>query len=325
MNANRDIWVLGDDRPGNTNQAIALAQELGHPYTVKYLQYNKYRLLPNWFLAKKPLHVNKDILQALLSCPAPGIIISSGRRMASLAVYLKKYFRSDIKIIQIMNPCLDFKNFDSVILPQHDKIRQITPNIIRIVGALTNIHSRLDQETKILEEHYPEIKNFIAVIIGGSSRQFKFNTKDVESFSQILQNIAKNQPLPFFISFSRRTPAIVKEIIMNNFAKWPNVIYDPSSKKPNPYVGLLGQAKYVIVTADSISMCSEAASSGKPLYIFYNEDFNLRKHRFFIQQLMDLGIAKKLDESVNFLQEYHYKPLHEVRKVAELVAAQIGL
>lgn len=325
MSANRDIWVLGDDRPGNTNQAIALAQELGYPYTIKYLQYNKYGLLPNWLLAKKPLHIKDSILQALLSSSAPGIIISSGRRMASLAVYLKKYFRSDIKIVQIMNPCLDFNNFDSVILPQHDKIRQITPNIIRIVGALTNIHSRLEYETKILEEHYPEIKNFIAVIIGGNSKQFKFTEKDTAHLSQIMQNIAKNQSLPFFISFSRRTPEIVKRVITDNFAKWPNVIYDPSSKKPNPYIGLLGRAQYVIVTADSISMCSEAASSGKPLYIFYNKDFNLRKHRFFMQQLMDLGIAKKLDESIQFLQEYHYKPLHEVRKVAELVTIQIGL
>ena len=36
----------------------------------------------------------------------------------------------------------------------------------------------------------------------------------------------------------------------------------------NPYYGLLGQADKVVVTADSISMVTEACASGRPVYLF---------------------------------------------------------
>ena len=66
-------------------------------------------------------------------------------------------------------------------------------------------------------------------------------------------------------------------------------------------------------------MCSEAASTGKPIYVFCPQNFKLKKHRFFIQQLADLGIVKILEQNTTFLVKYSYEPLHEIDKVVEIV------
>jgi hypothetical protein len=45
----------------------------------------------------------------------------------------------------------------------------------------------------------------------------------------------------------------------------PAFIWDGAGE--NPYFGLLGLADAVLVTADSVSMVSEAAASGKPVHV----------------------------------------------------------
>lgn len=313
-----DIWILLDNRTGNDNQAIALAEEIGLGYEIKNIKYNFFGKLPNFLFKFNPFHINKTILNSLDFNKLPKIIISSGRRTAPLALYLKKKSNNNLKIVQIMKPNTATSEFDLVIIPQHDNIREISPNIIKIIGALCNIKLKLEIGGEELYKHYPDIKNFIAVVIGGDTKKYKFTTSIAELFSEILTKISLNHASPFFISFSRRTPRAVKEIIKKHFP-WPHAIYDPDQDGYNPYIGMLSKADYIITTADSISICSEVASTGKPLYIFCPNKFKLKKHRFFIQQLIDLGIARKIEESTNFLETYSYKPLYEVKKVAEII------
>ena len=84
------IWVLIDNRIGNANQALALAAKLNVSYQVKNFQYNSFAILPNFLLGLWPIHVKRSVLDELKSQDAPDIIISSGRRTAPLAIYLKK-------------------------------------------------------------------------------------------------------------------------------------------------------------------------------------------------------------------------------------------
>ena len=66
-------------------------------------------------------------------------------------------------------------------------------------------------------------------------------------------------------------------------------------------------------------MCSEAASTGHPLYIYTPERFASKKHKYFTQQLIDLGIARAIGAKSPALQEYNYTALDEVSKVAKAV------
>ena len=205
------------------------------------------------------------------------------------------------------------------VFPHNDDFK----NIIPINGAINNVTAKFAATSLELQKHYPNLKQFIAVIIGGNNKKFNFNKDEAVLFSSLLNKIYTNLKIPFFISFSRRTPQAVKSIIKNNMPA-STIIYDPNEDTGyNPYIAMLSKAKYIISTADSISMCSEAASSGKPLYIFCPPNFNSSKHKIFIKQLVKQKIARIFDEAVISLEEYNYKPLNEAERVAEIIKSLI--
>ena len=45
------IWVLVDNRIGNANQAIVLAEKLGQPFEIKHINYNHFAKFPNSILS----------------------------------------------------------------------------------------------------------------------------------------------------------------------------------------------------------------------------------------------------------------------------------
>uniref|UniRef100_A0A2P2JNK9 Mitochondrial fission protein ELM1 n=1 Tax=Rhizophora mucronata TaxID=61149 RepID=A0A2P2JNK9_RHIMU len=63
------------------------------------------------------------------------------------------------------------------------------------------------------------------------------------------------------ISFSRRTPEMVSKILVQEFCTNPKVkIWD--GEGPNPHLGHLAWADAFVISADSVSMLSEACSTG---------------------------------------------------------------
>ena len=308
-----DIWVLVDNRTGGANQALALASRLSPRHQVKNIEYNNFSSLPSFVLVSWPINIKRSVLNKLKSQNPPDIIVSTGRRTAALAIYLKKRFNNKIKVVQIMRPGLNPKLFDLIILTQHDNYNYTLPNIVRIIGALNDVQSSMLHTKSAFRTNYPELPNFIAAIIRGSTKSYKFSAEIAEFLSNKILATSAYHSLPVFISFSRRTPQDV-----NKFPE-PHMIYDADGNLPNPYPGIIGEGEYIIITADSISMCSEAASTGKPIYIFYPKNFKLKKHRFFVQQLINIGVARILGQTTAFLEKYDYEPLYEIDKVAEII------
>ena len=324
MTKSDNIWVLTDFRIGNSVQAIALADSLDEKYEIKNLEYNFFAKLPNFLLGKSIFHIkNKEILK---TDTPPKMIISSGRRCAKVAEYLKSIF-PDTKLIQIMKPSTNPEIFDMIILPQHDVFEasnEVKSRVIRTIGSLNNIKDRI-KKYKALPRKYSSMKSFIGVLIGGNTKDYSFSKKDAEELCKSIENAVSYNDIPAFITFSRRTPDFMKKMFEKVF-KWPNIIYDPTVETNpgnNPYIGILKFADYVVMTCDSVSMCSEVASSGKPAYIYCPNGFESKKHKYLLQQIIDLEIAKPFSPTTGKLENYKYKPLDEISKVAKHVKKNI--
>ena len=72
----------------------------------------------------------------------------------------------------------------------------------------------------------------------------------------------------------------------------PAVIWDGTSE--NPYFGYLALADTIIVTSDSVSMVSEACSTGKPVYVLDLEGRSGRIEAFH-RTLREAGMTRPFD------------------------------
>ena len=81
-------------------------------------------------------------------------------------------------------------------------------------------------------------------------------------------------------------------------------------------------AKYIIITCDSTSMISEAAVTGKPIYIAHMKIMkkNLRFKKFF-GLFNSLGITKILN---NKIEDWNYEKLDETNRVAKDIKKNIN-
>ena len=79
-------------------------------------------------------------------------------------------------------------------------------------------------------------------------------------------------------------------------------------------------ANYIIVTCDSTSMISEAAMSGKPIYVAQMPAIkkNIRFKKFF-ELFKSLDIIKNLEDTV---EVWNYKKLNETHRISGYIEKQ---
>lgn len=327
MNTNKEDleenWVLVDYKIGSNMQAIALAESMKIKFNIINIQYNFFAKLPNILMPIPFFQVKSPDFVIKLKNQKPKMIISASRKTALVSAMLKKLC-PQIKNIHILNPNLSKDLFDFVILPQHDGFVKLdSQNVIRVIGSLCNIQSRINSSKESFKKEYSKFikEKYIAILVGGDTKDFSFNEETSKKFVEQVQKIASEMSMKLFITFSRRTPKILREIFRN--IAWEDIkIYDPEEEGINPYPAFLENAKFVISTCDSISMCSEVVSYGTPFYFHIPEGFKSNKHLAFVYQLQDLGIAKILKTTDSFLQEYNYTPLNESNKIAEYILSK---
>ena len=112
----------------------------------------------------------------------------------------------------------------------------------------------------------------------------------------------------------KRTINLVDELLGKE-----NLVITNIDKKA--YLSGLSLAKYIVVTCDSTSMISEAAITGKPIYIAdIPAKRNDQRFKTFRELFNKLNITKNLNEK---LEIWNYKSLNETARIAEEIKKQI--
>ena len=90
--------------------------------------------------------------------------------------------------------------------------------------------------------------------------------------------------------------------------------YVVSSVDKQAYLSAYALANYVVVTCDSTSMISEAATSGKPIFVAHMsaKKNNYRFKRFF-ELFKHMGITRDLGEKV---ENWTYNKHNEAQRIA---------
>ena len=245
------------------------------------------------------------------------VIISCGRKSVIPSIYLKKKFKNKIINIHIQEPKVLLDNFDFVVAPEHDGLKG--NNVLTSKGAvhyLTN--DELDENENYLKPRINVQKKIVTLILGGPTRYYDYNNQVIDGiFSKIEKNFLKNNYQVIIIP-SMRTPQNIIEKAKNYFDKDQIIIPNVDKKA---YLSSLKISDHIIVTCDSTSMISEAAITGKPIYVAQMQAIK-KNQRFksFFNLFESLNIIKELNDSV---ENWTYTKLNETNKIAEQIKEKI--
>ncbi|WP_415299691.1 mitochondrial fission ELM1 family protein [Candidatus Pelagibacter sp. Uisw_134_02] len=245
------------------------------------------------------------------------IVISCGRKSVIPSIYLKKKFKSKIINIHIQEPKVSLDNFDFVVAPEHDGLKG--SNVLTSKGAvhyLTN--GELDENENYLKTRINSQKKIVTLVLGGPTRYYDYNNQVIEGiFSKIEQNFLKNNYQAIIIP-SMRTPQNIIEKAKNYFDKDQIIIPNVDKKA---YLSSLKISDHIVVTCDSTSMISEAAITGKPIYVAQMPAIkNNQRFKSFFNLFESLNIIKELNNSV---ENWTYTKLNETNKIAEQIREKI--
>jgi mitochondrial fission protein ELM1 len=254
------IWVLLGHRKGDNNQLLALAHGLGHPFETRSLRYNVLRRLSKSLLGRSLVSVEPDA-RKWIKPPWPDLVFGIGHRSVPVARYIRHASGRRAKIVQLGNPRLDPKHFDLVItMPQYGL--RPTGRVLRLPLAMASPHP----EEKATEEEHDFLEALPRphrlMVIGGPNRHWRVNEADAAAAARTLMRRCDDDGGTLIVVGSPRTEPSVKDAVAEAIAGSRH--HYVAGKMPR-YLCLLEDADEIHVTADSVSMLSEAIFTGKPV------------------------------------------------------------
>ncbi|HWE74622.1 MAG TPA: mitochondrial fission ELM1 family protein [Stellaceae bacterium] len=316
MNHLPQIWALHDGKIGMANQVTGLAEALGWPLTQKKLAIRgpwRY-LAPSLWLAPS---LAIDPAGAPLIPPWPDIVIACGRNSIVPARLVKRASGGKTFWVQIQDPRFARGEIDLIVAPQHDPAAG--ENVFRTLGAVHRVTAeKLGADTARWAPTFAALpRPLVAVLIGGDNAVYRLTEAMFGALCDRLVALAKSG-VGLAITPSRRTGEAQRAMLTKRLAGLPAFIWDGNGD--NPYFAMLGAADAIIVTADSVSMISEAASTGKPVHIIELEGGSAKFTRFH-QAMRDAGITRLFNGT---LDEWHYAPLDDTARAAAEIRRRLG-
>ncbi len=306
--------LLTQGMHGMISQVEGLAQALNLDYKHHTIKLKKF-----WnYIPPKFTPISENVLSKKFACEAK-VIISCGRKSVIPSIALKKKFGKNILNIHIQDPKVKLSNFDFIVAPEHDGLKG--ENVLISKGAIHYLtNDELDVNKNYLESRINSQKKIVSLIIGGPTKYYDYNEKVVDSiFLKIKQNFLDNN-YQLIVVPSMRTPQNIIDKAKNYFNEDQIIIPNVDKKA---YLSSLKNADHIIVTCDSISMISEAAITGKPIYVAQMPTIKSNKRfKFFFNLFASLNIIKELGSPV---ENWNYNRLNETNKIANQIKKKIKL
>ena len=299
------VWTLTSGEAGVVSQAVGLAEAVGWPFQTKTV-----RLRRPW--AWMPGHLCPWTLSSLreqLAPPWPDVLITCGRRSVAVSIAIRKASRGRTYTVHIQNPQVPTHFFDIIAAPRHD--RMCGANVLATRGALHRVTSAmLDAAAAIWSERLGSPT--VAVLLGGDSRAHRFTLNRANALADGLALIDGS----IVVTPSRRTSTDIVALLRQRLPRaW---VWDGSGD--NPYLGMLALAKHLVVTEDSVSMISEAASTGKPVYVAAMDGGSTRLEPFHTL-LREEGVTRRFDGR---LASWSYEPINDTPRIAAEIRRRFG-
>lgn len=321
----KSVWAVSQKGAvGMMSQALGLAEALfnGGGFGLPQSYEVEYRWPYTW----SPMHPAFASLKSMTTesragfgdQPWPDVLITCGRKSALWALAVKRASGGRTVLIHIQDPKSDPKYWDLLVVPEHDRVRG--PNVMTSRGALHRVtRLKLSSGAEAIRQEYEHLpKPRVAVLVGGNNRYYTLDEEWMQSFVGQLRNMVERSGCGLLTSISRRTGEAETNILRGGLASLPAALWD--GKGPNPYFGFLGLADAIVVTCDSVSMISEACSTGKPVLVARLPGQSKRFDAFF-DSLLKQGLIQWFDGR---LMQWENTRLDDMDHIAADVRQRFG-
>ena len=305
--------LLTQGMHGMVSQAEGLAKALKLPYKHRQIKLKSFwNLIPPKFTP-----ISENLLTEKFVCDSK-IIISCGRKSVIPSIALKRRFGKEIFNIHIQDPKVSLNYFDLIVSPDHDKLSG--DNVINTKGSIHYVTKKDILENAHFLNINKEKKKIVSFIIGGPNKYFKFTNEQIDHLFNDVKRIFTTDKYKIVIIPSYRTPERVIKKAFEAFSFNHTVIRAVDKRA---YLSSLSIADHLVITGDSTSMISEAAVTGKPIYVAMLASSKIStKFSKFYDQFKKLGIIKELDDSID---NWSYDKLDEVNRIVPKIKEKMKL
>jgi len=318
----RRIAVLNDGRAGHLNQARAIteiikeiraaagAQEADTKTEVIEIEYRSgarraLMSLASNITCASPVLRNMLLRFALTKASYSrikevyaDIVVSCGSKTAACNLLLAR--ENNAKNIAVMKPALVGPgNFTLMVMPEHDR-PAARDNIIVTSGAPNMVNPAA------LEDDIRRLKNAvgwspapkIGLLLGGDNRYFSIEVAAVKEVIKGIKEIAEETGAEVLVTTSRRTGPDIERLVKDEFADYglKRLLVIANDRNEKWAVGgMFAACKTVVVSGESNSMVSEAASSPCHVVVFTPKKISRRakvKHELFLEGLSRDGYIR---------------------------------
>ncbi|MFZ2450098.1 MAG: ELM1/GtrOC1 family putative glycosyltransferase [Methylovulum miyakonense] len=295
------VWVVDSAYTGELHARIGLAERLGFGYGLIPIPDDD-PIAYGQMLQERYRQEGNGYRPPLL------IISGTGEETTEQIANLRHWFPGQLLTIYLASILPDERHprlaeYDLIASPQLSG-----NNIITLVG----VPHQLTRENLTLayQQHADYFgtlpKPIIGVLVGG-------NTRYCDGFTEtharhLAERVAKTGNALggcLVITNSRRTPAPALAVFLDGLSGLNPHFFDWRQLDNTFYHALLAHADLFIVTGDSLSMCSEAAFTGKPLLVDLSNTATECYHRQIVGGLIEHGAARLLTDT---FEPWSYTP-----------------
>lgn len=261
------IWVVLGDKQGDNAQVESIVQALPwdsehrHIAVLDEFVFGKPRVGPTLY------HIDRQRSDPL-EPPWPDLILTSGRRPANVAMWIREQSGGRTKIVFIGKPSSMPGDYDLIIYSAEHQFPPL-PNLQPITLPLMRVdETQVAAAASEWETRFADLpRPLTAFLVGGPTGPFLFNATAARRLNSTIRRVIEETGGTAYITTSRRTPPAVVEALQSSLPAAARLYTWSADASENPYRALLGLADAFVVTGDSISMMVEVVRLRKPLAI----------------------------------------------------------
>jgi mitochondrial fission protein ELM1 len=277
--ADRWALVLADGKPGHENQSLGVLPEEITPWRFPvawrsrgaFIRACLAARLPatcGWLAGRFPwrgLVRDTDRLAAhLRDSPPPAVVLSAGSGPAPLTLLLARHL--GCPAVTCMTPSVGLGGFDLAFVPRHDRAgghRGLRgARVVTTLGAPNRVDAAALHAAgeDFRARHGLGPGPFMALLVGGDTPRGRIPPDLAEAILDASLALARSRGMGLLVTTSRRTSPETEARVAARAGGAAYVCLgrsDPDS----PVAGMLALADLAVVTEDSVSMLSEAASA----------------------------------------------------------------